>query len=108
MDTLKHGDHGEQVRRLQRALIAAGYDCGNIDGVFGAVTESAVRFFQADHDLIPNGVAAEETWRALIAEENTEKQWREAGITLNERVTALEKQVDTLTARLAALEVVIK
>ena len=43
---LKKGSTDAAVRDLQAALKALGHDPGPIDGVFGAMTESAVRAFQ--------------------------------------------------------------
>jgi peptidoglycan hydrolase-like protein with peptidoglycan-binding domain len=47
---------GTDVEALQELLTLLGFDPGPIDGVFGAATEAAVRAFQADHDLEPDGV----------------------------------------------------
>jgi peptidoglycan hydrolase-like protein with peptidoglycan-binding domain len=44
--TLRPGDHGPEVKELQRWLKADGYDPGTIDGSYGARTEAAVRSFQ--------------------------------------------------------------
>jgi peptidoglycan L-alanyl-D-glutamate endopeptidase CwlK len=43
---LKRGDRGESVKQLQRALNAAGFKCGEVDGDYGPKTEDAVRRFQ--------------------------------------------------------------
>lgn len=40
---LKHGDRGEQVKGLQYSLIAAGFDPGDPDGVYGDKTAAAVK-----------------------------------------------------------------
>lgn len=47
---LRRGVRGENVKQLQRALNAAGFKCGNVDGIYGAKTEDAVRRFQKVHD----------------------------------------------------------
>jgi hypothetical protein len=62
--TLEHGSVGEDVRELQRALGAQPYD-----GEFGAVTDAAVRRFQAAHMLRPDGVVGAQTWAALFPEQ---------------------------------------
>ena len=49
--TLRMGDSGADVAKLQQALIEQGYACGNdTDGaIFGPSTDSAVKLFQAGH-----------------------------------------------------------
>ena len=59
---LKKGSTGEAVRQLQRALKELGYDPGEVDGDFGAKTESAVQAFQRDRGLDVDGIVGEITW----------------------------------------------
>lgn len=59
MRTLKRGCRGADVRTLQRALKL--YE----DGIFGKLTEEAVKEFQRSHGLEPDGVVGPKTW-ALI------------------------------------------
>lgn len=47
---LKRGSKGNGVKQLQRALNAAYFKCGAVDGIYGAKTEDAVRRFQMVHD----------------------------------------------------------
>ena len=56
---VKRGDRGEAVRLVQRELgITA-------DGVFGPMTERAVKRFQRRHDLVPDGIVGPLTRSAL-------------------------------------------
>jgi len=57
--TLKRGAKGADVRHLQKLL---GIE---VDGVFGADTEAAVRKAQAKHGLGVDGVVGPYTWEAL-------------------------------------------
>ncbi|MFL5830032.1 MAG: peptidoglycan-binding protein [Solirubrobacteraceae bacterium] len=57
------GSHA--VRGLQRDLRRAGSSPGRVDGVYGPLTERAVRRFQAAHGLHVNGVAGPRTLTAL-------------------------------------------
>lgn len=68
-DTLTKGAKGELVKWLQRGLIEAGYDVGSsgADGAFGSGTLSAVRAFQSDHGLTPDGKAGKLTMAAIKA-----------------------------------------
>ena len=57
--------HGHDVIVLQRALGALGFNCANIDGIFGATTESALRKFQMNMGLPTDGIAGAYTYAAL-------------------------------------------
>lgn len=48
--TLKRGSTGNGVKQLQRALNAANFKVGSVDGSYGPATEDAVRRFQKVHD----------------------------------------------------------
>ncbi|WP_460448834.1 peptidoglycan-binding protein [Alsobacter sp. SYSU BS001988] len=56
-----------EVREIQLALMAAGYDPGPIDGLFGRRTEATVAAFQASQGLIVDGEAGPETRAALAS-----------------------------------------
>jgi N-acetylmuramoyl-L-alanine amidase len=53
--------HGALVKRLQKALKAQGIDPGGADGVFGPHTAAAVRAFQLQEGLVPDGEAGPAT-----------------------------------------------
>lgn len=57
--------HGEDVRAAQAALNALGFASGDVDGIFGAFTERAVRDFQSNVAIAADGVVGPETVRAL-------------------------------------------
>jgi hypothetical protein len=63
--TLKPGDQGAQVKRLQRALLQLGYAVGAVDGDYGTSTEAAVTSFQKASNLTADGVLGPATLRAL-------------------------------------------
>jgi len=59
---LRNGMSGEDVYELQVKLMNAGYlGGGGADGVFGPITENAVKGFQRDHGLNEDGVAGSQT-----------------------------------------------
>ncbi len=68
LTTLGKGDEGEQVKAMQRLLAGLGYDLGSFgaDGIFGDVTDRAVRAFQQDRGLLVDGLAGEATWSHLL------------------------------------------
>jgi peptidoglycan hydrolase-like protein with peptidoglycan-binding domain len=65
---LKKGMSGSEVEKLQLSLKAAGYDCGDVDGIFGKMTEDAVIEFQEDYEELEiDGIAGPQTLGALAA-----------------------------------------
>ncbi|MBF2064097.1 MAG: peptidoglycan-binding protein [Calothrix sp. C42_A2020_038] len=64
LPTLRFGNSGEAVRVLQRLLRSNGYPV-TIDGLFGALTESAVKAFQTRRGLVADGIVGPLTWREL-------------------------------------------
>ncbi len=67
LPTLKRGSTGEYVTLLQTKLVNKGYSVGScgIDGDFGRDTEKAVKQFQRDNGLDPDGIVGAKTWKAL-------------------------------------------
>lgn len=62
------GDCGSTVQAMQAILIARGYRCGpwGTDGEYGDATYGGLTRFQRARGLKADGVAGEETWRALL------------------------------------------
>jgi hypothetical protein len=60
--TLRRGDSGQFVTELQQLL-------GMPDGpaVFGPKTEAAVRAFQRERNMVPDGIVGPKTWSAIDA-----------------------------------------
>lgn len=63
---LRRGMTGADVRTLQAALNAGGFDCGAADGAFGAATEAALKRFQGRYKLGADGIAGQGTWGKLL------------------------------------------
>ncbi|MCA1702237.1 MAG: peptidoglycan-binding protein [Actinobacteria bacterium] len=55
------------MRNLQGLLLAHGADPGGIDGIFGPLTEAAVRAFQQGAGIDVDGVVGPQTWNALLS-----------------------------------------
>lgn len=67
MLTVRRGSRNRDVKALQELLNQLGYDCGSADGIFGVKTEKAVKAFQDDEFLVPDGIVGKNTWDALIS-----------------------------------------
>jgi N-acetylmuramoyl-L-alanine amidase len=56
---------GDDVAELQRALLTLGFDCGRVNGAYDRATVAAVREFQRNVGLTPDGVTDLLTVQAL-------------------------------------------
>ncbi len=81
LPTLRRGDQGKSVQMLQRILLdngflgAAGVRLGNqsgviVDGVYGSITEAAVRDLQQRYQAPVTGQMNPQTWEVLDIKEN--------------------------------------
>lgn len=66
MRLLRTGSRGPAVALLQLALNRAGFGALETDGIFGPLTERALRRFQAAQELLVDGVAGRDTHRRLL------------------------------------------
>lgn len=64
--TVQRGDKGADVRRVQEWLSLRGHGV-QLDGIFGAATEKALKNFQKAHQLEVDGIAGAAVFAALSA-----------------------------------------
>jgi N-acetylmuramoyl-L-alanine amidase len=62
---LRQGASGGEVKELQRRLKMWGYYSGEVDGIYGAKTVEAVKYFQRKNGLTVDGIAGKATFAAL-------------------------------------------
>jgi peptidoglycan hydrolase-like protein with peptidoglycan-binding domain len=62
---VRQGDQNHPVKTLQYLLRARGHSVA-VDGIFGPLTEAAVRAFQQQKGLAVDGIVGPNTWSALI------------------------------------------
>ena len=65
-ESIRKGDNGSKVEKIQNLLKSRGYDPGIVDGAFGNGTESALIKFQQAKTLDADGIAGLKTWTALM------------------------------------------
>ncbi len=75
--TLRRGASGRHVKYIQNALNVINKKCGikkylNVNGEYGAETESAVIGYQRRNGIYPNGIVDEKLWNKLISESKRE------------------------------------
>jgi murein L,D-transpeptidase YcbB/YkuD len=101
-DVLKIDSKGEDVTKLQSKLKEKGYFTVGVTGHFGSITEAAVKKFQAENNLTVDGLAGEQTMKALFGAEWTSSKsvelldwWSEASkifkIGMTAKVTDVKK-----------------
>ena len=61
----KYGSRGEEVKTIQTKLKRWGYYKGNVDGIYGTATLSAVKLFQKKNGLTVDGIAGTKTLQAM-------------------------------------------
>ena len=89
---------GHDVARLQLDLRRAGFDAGEIDGIYGPKTEAAVASFRKKHGEAGEGVGAE-LWTKVI-----EVAARERHGDLGQAAEEIEAQAAELRTRAIELE----
>lgn len=61
----KYGSRGTEVRTIQDKLKRWGYYTGNVDGIYGSLTVSAVKRFQQKNGLAVDGIVGTNTLKAM-------------------------------------------
>ncbi|WP_327287464.1 peptidoglycan-binding protein [Streptomyces sp. NBC_01198] len=62
---VQEGMVGKDVAEVQCLLKRAGFSPGEIDGIYGELTQRAVRRLQTEHALVVDGMVGPHTWKAL-------------------------------------------
>lgn len=114
LETLTKGAKGELVKYLQRALAKYGI---KDDGIFGDDTLSAVRAFQHDNGLSPDGKVGPKTWPAVKAAYEDDEPTEDTEVDFDEIVgpesdpeqdawntLSIEEKVENLHKRVLTLE----
>lgn len=66
LPTLQVGSQGELVKLLQERLNYYGFNCGNVDGIFGNGTKQALYNYQINRKLSADGICGKQTWKQLM------------------------------------------
>ncbi|MCA0172784.1 peptidoglycan-binding protein [Bacillus sp. RAR_GA_16] len=92
--TLRYGDRGSSVTSLQSQLKSKGYYNYSVDGIYGSITQQAVRSFQSANGLSVDGIAGPNTFSALggaSVSKSSSSQVKSAS-TSNSSVVSIAKQ----------------
>ncbi|MCC7384297.1 MAG: peptidoglycan-binding protein [Deltaproteobacteria bacterium] len=79
--SLRRGHYGETVELTQRVLVLAGHDL-KLDGWFGPKTEAAVREYQRQNGLVPDGKVGAKTFEHLSTRYSSVPEVRDQALTV--------------------------
>ena len=101
-----YGSRGSEVTEIQRELSSRGYYSGSIDGIYGKLTENAVRLFQKANGLKVDGIAGTQTLSALGITEKGE-HIGDADYRLLARIISAEARGEPYTGQVAVAAVIL-
>ena len=105
----KKGSSGNTVSQIQTALKKQGFYTGAVDGNYGSATESAVKAFQQDRGLTPDGKAGAWTLKALgLKDSDSSAQSADNGdVALLARLISAEARGEPYSGQVAVGAVVL-
>ena len=108
MSFSKYGSTGSEVRSIQTRLNELGYYNGQIDGIFGTKTKTAVTRFQKDYGLTADGIVGTNTLKALkINSQSTPSQFTQSEISLLARIISAESRGEPYEGQVAVGAVIL-
>lgn len=108
----KQGSTGQTVRTIQQKLKNWGYYTGKVDGIYGAKTKEAVKYFQRRNGLTVDGIAGNKTLRAMgisttTASTGNSGNYSNSDLTLLARLISGEARGESYTGKVAVGAVVL-
>lgn len=107
--TYKVGSSGETVKQIQTKLKEQGFYTGDIDGIYGSGTESAVKSYQSSKGLSVDGKAGTQTLSSLGLSTSTSSSTSatEAEVALLARLISAEARGEPYIGQVAVGAVVL-
>ncbi len=111
--TYRQGSSGATVKTIQRKLKNWGYYTGSVDGIFGAKTTAAVKYFQRKNGLTVDGIVGAKTLKALGISTSSSSSSTSGGsysnsdLNLLARVVSGEARGENYTGKVAVAAVVL-
>ncbi len=103
----KRGSTGNEVRLIQQRLIQWGYMTGSVDGIYGSKTEAAVKRFQQNNGLTPDGIAGSATLEKMGISSQTTQTSSDNNIRLLAMLINGEARGETYEGQVAVGAVVL-
>ena len=105
--TYKQGSTGSVVTQIQQKLYNWGYYTGSVDGVYGAKTTEAVKYFQRKNGLTADGKCGPKTLAALGISVSASSQSNGGDVDLLARLISAEARGEPYTGQVAVGAVVL-
>ncbi|MCC8078587.1 MAG: spore cortex-lytic enzyme [Oscillospiraceae bacterium] len=105
--TYQKGSTGTTVTQIQTKLKSWGYYSGEVDGVYGSATESAVKLFQSKNGLTADGLCGPATLTALGISVSTASSSSSADVYLLARLISAEARGEPYEGQVAVGAVVL-
>lgn len=102
----KKGSRGSEVRNIQSRLRSWGYNVGAVDGIYGAKTEAAVKQFQRNNNLTPDGIAGPATLAKIGLPTGSSSSYS-SNVNLLARIISGEARGESYTGQVAIAAVVL-
>ena len=105
----KYGSSGSEVKSIQQKLKQWGYYDGNVDGIYGSKTLTAVKKFQQKNGLKVDGIVGTETLKALgiSAGNNSNKTTNNSNLYLISQVVYGEARGEPYEGQVAVAAVLL-
>ena len=103
----KLGSTGDEVRQIQKKLKSLGYYNGSVDGIYGAMTQTAVRSFQRNCGIAADGIAGPTTLLYLGLGSASGGASSSADVYLLAKLIAAEARGESYTGQVAVGAVVL-
>ena len=104
----KVGSSGQEVRQIQAKLKEYGVYSGEVDGVYGSATKTAVIAFQKHNGLAADGVAGEQTLRKMgIASGSGQGGFSSADVDLLAKIISAESRGEPYSGQVAVGAVIL-
>lgn len=103
----KRGSSGSEVISIQKKLKTWGYYKGNVDGIYGSLTEKAVRLFQKRNGLSVDGIAGPVTLRAMGIFSSSTNTTTDSNLELLARVIYGEARGEPYIGQVAVAAVIL-
>lgn len=103
----RRGSRGKTVSEIQTVLQKEGLYLGEIDGIFGAATERAVRRYQENYGLTADGIVGSRTLKAMGLEESAAEDSYDNDLYLLSRIISAEARGEPYLGQLAVGAVIM-